>query len=965
VARFLLPLPNSRLDNFLVSELDSSQPPGGDSVQSITIEEEMKSSYLDYAMSVIVSRALPDVRDGLKPVHRRILYAMKENGYEAGKPYRKSARIVGDVMGKYHPHGDQAIYDAMVRMAQDFAMRLPLIDGQGNFGSMDGDRAAAMRYTEARLARSAHTLLEDIDRETVDFQPNYDESIQEPKVLPAGYPNLLVNGAGGIAVGMATNIPPHNLGEVIDACCAYVERPDITIDEIIAEFVHGPDFPTGALIMGRTGIRQAYHTGRGSVIMRGRTKVEEIRKDRFAIIANEIPYQVNKSRMIEIIAEAVRDKKIEGVSDLRDESDRDGVRVVVELKRDAEPEIVLNQLFRYSPLETSFGVNMLALNGGKPEQLDLKQIIVAFVEFREEVIRRRTIYELKKARERAHVLVGLAVAVANIDDVIAMIRRAPDPATARQNLMDMDWPAVDVAPMIALLDEPGQAVSDGGTYRLSEAQARAILDLRLHRLTGLERDKIGNDLEEIAEKIRDFLDILGSRTRLMGELTGGLIAIKEQFATPRRSEIMEHEVARDIEDLIQREDMVITVTGGGYIKRVPLSTYRAQRRGGKGRAAMKTRDEDFVSQVFVADTLTPMLFFSSAGVVYKMKAYKLPLGTPQARGRALVNLLPLSKDETITTVMTLPEDESTWAELFVMFATKDANVRRNRLSDFTNVMANGKIAMKLDEGDQLVRVATCSEDDNILLSAGSGKCIRFPVTDVRVFAGRNSVGVRGMRLKKGDTVIAMSILHHVEATSEERELYLQANNASRRLLTGDYTDRAEDKARDDGYAARLEDPRFAAMAEAEEFVLAITIDGMGKRTSAYEYRIAGRGGQGITNIDTSRASKTSTEVIAAFRVVTGDQIIMVTDGGQIIRTEVDQVSIVGRSARGVTLFKTADGEQVVSVSRLGDMGDEEDEEGADGGEETSNADAPKSDPAPDSDVQVIDEGTTDEGTSDD
>jgi DNA gyrase subunit A len=905
-------------------------------VSSVSIEDEMRSSYLDYAMSVIVSRALPDVRDGLKPVHRRILYSMKENGFEYNRPYRKSARITGDVMGKYHPHGDQAIYDAMVRMAQDFSMRLPLIDGQGNFGSMDGDKAAAMRYTEARMARSAHALLEDIDRDTVDFQPNYDESVSEPQVLPAGFPNLLVNGAGGIAVGMATNIPPHNLGEVIDACCAVIDNPDVTIDELIEKYIPGPDFPTGGVILGRNGILSAFHTGRGSVVMRGKTSFEEVRKDRMAIIVHEVPYQVNKARMIESMAEAVRDKRIEGISDLRDESDRDGVRVVIELKRDAEPEVVQAQLFRFTPLQTSFGVNMLALDGGQPRLMNLKDIMVAFIAFREEVIRRRTIFELGKARERAHVLVGLAVAVTNIDEVIALIRAAPDPATAREQLMARDWPAADVAPMIALLDEPGQAVVDG-KYKLSETQARAILELRLHRLTGLERDKIGDDLKALGEQIAEYLSILASREKLYGLLRDELIAMREQFADERRTVIEESEFEQDIEDLIQREDMVVTVSNGGYMKRVPLSTYRAQRRGGKGRAGMATRDEDFVSQVFVVNTHTPVLFFSSTGIVYKLKVYKLPLGTPQARGKAMVNILPLKEGETITTLMPLPEDEDTWENLFVMFSTTSGNVRRNRLSDFTNVMSNGKIAMKLDEGDRLVRVRTCTEDDDVLLSARGGKVIRFPVDAVRVFSSRNSTGVRGMRLAKGDEIIAMSILRHVKVEIEDRDLYLQSVGAARRLKGGDYTDRAEDKARDEELAARLHEPRYREMAENEEFILTIAEDGMGKRTSAYEYRIAGRGGQGITGIELGRGKgQPPSSIVAAFTVLDTDQIMMVSDGGQIIRCPIDQISIVGRSARGVTVFKVADEERLVSVSRLreveGDDEDDEYEDGVDGAE---------------------------------
>ena len=886
----------------------------------------MRSSYLDYAMSVIVSRALPDVRDGLKPVHRRILYSMKESGYEYNKPYRKSARIVGDVMGKYHPHGDQAIYDAMVRMAQEFSMRLPLIDGQGNFGSMDGDKAAAMRYTEARMARSAHALIEDIDKDTVDFQANYDESTHEPQVLPAGYPNLLVNGAGGIAVGMATNIPPHNLGEVIDACCAIIDNPEITIDEIIEHHVQAPDFPTGGQILGRNGIVSAFHTGRGSVIMRGKTSFEEIRKDRFAIIVHEVPYQVNKSRMIENMAEAVRDKRIEGISDLRDESDRDGVRVVIEMKRDAEHEVVLAQLFRFTPLQTSFGVNMLALDGGQPRLMNLKEILEAFVVFREEVIRRRTIYELGKARDRAHVLAGLAVAVANIDDVIALIRAAKDPATAREQLMERKWPAEDVAPMIALLDEPGHQVVDG-KYKLSEIQARAILELRLHRLTGLERDKIGNDLKELGVEIEEYLSILSSRDKLYGILRDELLAMREQFATDRRTTIEESEFEHDIEDLIQREDMVVTVTSSGYVKRVPLSTYRAQRRGGKGRAGMATRDEDFVDQVFVVNTHTPVLFFSSTGIVYRLKVYKLPLGTPQARGKALVNLLPLDEGETITTMMPLPEDEETWSNQFVMFSTASGNVRRNSLSDFTNVMANGKIAMKLNEGDKLVRVRTCTEDDDVLLSAVGGKVIRFPVTAVRVFSGRTSTGVRGMRLSEGDEIIAMSVLRHVEVDTEQRDLYLQAVGASRRLKSGDYTDREEDKTRDAELAARLEQPEFAAMVENEEYILTIAEDGMGKRSSAYEYRIAGRGGQGIAGIDLSRGKKDQpSTIVAAFTVVDSDQLVMVSDAGQIIRCPIDQISVIGRSARGVTVFKVADEERLVSVSRFRDLDDNGDED---------------------------------------
>ncbi len=899
--------------------------PSGFDVTPITIEEEMRTSYLDYAMSVIVSRALPDVRDGLKPVHRRILFAMKEGGYVAGKPFRKSARIVGDVMGKYHPHGDQAIYDAMVRMAQDFSLRLPLIDGQGNFGSMDGDRAAAMRYTEARLDKTAHTLLEDIDRDTVDFKPNYDESTSEPSVLPAGYPNLLVNGAGGIAVGMATNIPPHNLGEVIDACCAVMDNPDITIDELMTDHISGPDFPTGGLILGRSGIRSAFHTGRGSVVMRGRTSVEEIRKGRFAIIVSEVPYQVNKARMIETMAHVVRDKKVEGISDLRDESDRDGVRVVIELKRDAEPEVVLNQLYRFTPLQTSFGVNMLALNHGTPQQLNLKQILEAFITFREEVIRRRTIFELGKARDQAHILAGLAVAVANIDEIISLIRKAPDAQSARQDLMAKDWNAADVAPMIALLDEPGHEVVDG-RYKLSETQARAILELRLHRLTGLERNKIGNDLKALSEQIIEYLTILASREKLYTLLREEILTIREKFADDRRTTILEQEFESDIEDLIQREDMIVTVTNTGYVKRVPLSTYRAQRRGGKGRSGMSTRDEDFVNQVFVVNTHTPVLFFSSTGIVYKMKVFRLPLGSPQSRGKALINLLPLKDGETITTMMPLPEDETSWQELFVTFATSSGNIRRNRLSDFSNVMTNGKIAMKLPDGDRLVHVRTCDEDDDILLSTLNGKCIRFPVEALRVFNSRSSTGVRGIRLAKGDEVISMSTLKHVKAEIEDRDTYLQSVGARRRLNGGsDYSDRAEDKIRDEDYAARLDDPKFQDMMTREEFILTITEDGFGKRTSAYEYRISGRGGKGITAIETARGKNKRTNVAASFPVLHTDQLVIISDGGQLIRCPVDNISIVGRNSRGVTIFNTAENEMVVSVSHLSEDMDDDDE----------------------------------------
>ncbi|MGF1592075.1 MAG: DNA gyrase subunit A [Kiloniellaceae bacterium] len=908
---------------------DPSPPTSDFDITPVTIEEEMKRSYLDYAMSVIVARALPDVRDGLKPVHRRILYAMKEAGYDWNRQYRKSARVVGDVMGQYHPHGDSAIYDTMVRLAQDFSMRLPLIDGQGNFGSMDGDPAAAMRYTEARLTRAASdSLLQDIDEDTVDFQDNYDETTKEPVVLPARFPNLLVNGAGGIAVGMATNIPPHNLGEVIDACCAYIEDPQISIDRLM-QHIPGPDFPTGGIILGRAGIRDAYHTGRGSLRVRSATSIEEIRKERRAIVVTEVPYQVNKARMLERIAELVRAKTIEGIADLRDESDRQGLRVVIELRRDAEPEVVLNQLFRFSPLQGSFGCNMLALSSGRPVLMDLKTIIAAFVDFREEVVTRRTAFRLGKARDRAHLLVGLAIAVANIDPVIELIRAAPDPVAAREGLTARAWPALTVEPLIALIDEPGRQVAADGTYRLSEAQARAILELRLQRLTGLERDKIAQELEAIAVEIKDFLAILGSRERLMEVLRGELLDMKERFATPRRTQIVEQGFEQEDEDLIQREDMVVTVTHGGYIKRVPLSTYRAQRRGGKGRAGMATRDEDFVSQVFVCNTHTPVLFFSSRGMVYKLKVYRLPVGTPQARGKALVNLLPLQEGEWITTFMPMPEDEDTWDQMFVVFATSAGDVRRNKLSDFVRVMANGKIAMKLEEGEgELVAVKPCTEDDDILLATAGGKCIRFGVSDVRVFAGRTSMGVRGIRLAKDDKVISMSILRSGEAESvEERDAYLRYANARRRGENG--SENGETAAGD--YGQELPAARLQALAEAEQFILSVADDGYGKRTSSYEFRVAGRGGQGIGNLDLSRAGGREAGVVAAFPVAPGDQIMLVTDGGKLIRSPVDDIRIAGRTTRGVMLFRIDESERIVSVAHLpeDEEGDEDDDSGDD------------------------------------
>ena len=854
----------------------------------------MKRSYLDYAMSVIVARALPDVRDGLKPVHRRILHSMHENGYEWNKPYRKSARVVGDVMGKYHPHGDAAIYDAMVRMAQDFSMRLPLLDGQGNYGSMDGDPPAAMRYTEVRLGQPAHALLADIDSETVEFQPNYDESAQEPAVLPAAFPNLLVNGAGGIAVGMATNIPPHNLGEVVDAACALLGDPEITVDGLMAH-VPGPDFPTGALVVGAAGIRQAYHTGRGSVIMRGRTRIEAVRKDREAIVVTEVPYQVNKARMIERIAELVNERRVEGIADLRDESDRDGVRVVIELKRGAMAEVVLNQLYRYSPLQTSFGVNMLALRGGRPELMNLRAIVGAFIAFREEVIARRTKYRLARVRERAHALVGLAIAVANIDAIIAAVRSAKDPAAARAALTGRAWPAADVAPLVELIADPRQAVTQAGICRLTEEQARAILELRLQRLTAMERGKIADELSEIVDKIKDYVEILQDRERLRAVLRQELVETRARFADARRTELQAVEFEHDVEDLIQREEMVVTLSHRGYVKRVPLSTYRAQRRGGKGRAGMRTREEDFVSQVFVVNTHTPVLFFSTAGKVYKLKVYRLPQAAPQARGKALVNLLPLAGEETVSTILPLPEDEEGWAALQLMFATASGAVRRNSAADFANVPSGGKIAMKLGADDRIVGVHVCADGADVLLASRGGKCIRFPAADVRLFKGRSSAGVRGIDLAEDDRVISMSILSHGDLTAEERDAHFGRKR--------------------DGAVPGLTDERRAALEAGEQFLLSVRDDGFGKRTSTHDYRLTRRGGKGVINMVVGEGER---RVVAAFPVADRDEIMLVTDGGQLIRCPVDGIRKAGRGARGVTIFRLAGDERVVSAARLAD-----------------------------------------------
>jgi len=888
---------------------DVTLPPFDKDIVPVNIEDEMRKSYLDYAMSVIVSRALPDARDGLKPVHRRIIYAMYQSGYTSDKAFRKSARVVGDVMGRYHPHGDSAIYDAMVRLAQDFSMRLPLIQGQGNFGSMDGDKAAAMRYTEARLQKSAESLIDDIDKDTVDFVNNYDDSETEPTVLPARYPNLLVNGAGGIAVGMATNIPPHNLGEVIDGSIALLEKPEITEEELL-DYVPAPDFPTGGIILGRSGSISGLTTGRGSVIMRAKVDIEEIRKDRQALIVTEIPYQVNKSRLVEQIADMVRSKKVEGIGDLRDESDRHGVRVVVEIKRDAIAEVVLAQLFRFTSLQTSFGMNMLALDRGRPQLMNLKQLLVAFLDFREEVITRRTKYLLRKARERAHVLIGLAIAVANIDEIIKLVRSAPDPATARSQLMGRNWDASAVESLIRLVDDPEYPINDDGTYRLSEFQARAILDLRLQRLTALGQNEIGDELKGLGDKIIDYLDILSSRPRLIDIIQTELLEMKEKYATPRRTRIEESEFEHDIEDLIAREDMVLTVSHRGYIKRVPLSTYRAQRRGGKGRAGMQTRDEDFVEQVFVVNTHTPVLFFSSFGRVYKMKVYRLPLGSPTSLGKAIINLLPLEEGEVIYTLMPLPEDEESWNDLEVMFSTAKGNVRRNRLSDFSNVKANGKIAMKLDEDDQLIGVQTCTAASDVLLVAKGGKCIRFKATDVRLFKGRDSSGVRGMRLAPNDRVIGMSILGHMDVETDQRDAYLKLRRSvDEEGNVADYGDVGEE--------------RYNELLAGEEILLAITENGFGKRTNAYEYRVTNRGGQGIINIETSDRNG---EVVGTFPVTLDHQIMLVTNGGKLIRTSVIDIRIAGRNTQGVTLFKTAKGEKVVSVTALEEGKSEDDED---------------------------------------
>jgi DNA gyrase subunit A len=885
-------------------------------LEPVTIEHEMRTSYLDYAMSVIVSRALPDARDGLKPVHRRILFGMYEAGYTPDKPYRKSARMTGEVMGKYHPHGDSAIYFAAVRMAQDFSMRVPLIDGQGNFGSVDGDMPAAMRYTEMRLAASAMLLLEDIDKDTVDFQPNYDESEQEPKVLPAAFPNLLINGGSGIAVGMATNIPPHNPTEIIDATLAMITEPDITLEALMA-IVPGPDFPTAGIILGRSGIRSAYETGRGSITLRARASIEQIRKDRDAIIVTEIPYQVNKSLLLERMAELVRAKEIEGIADLRDESDREGMRIVIELKRDATGEVVLNQLYRFTNLQTSFGFNMLALDKGRPRQLGLKEALFCFIEFREEVILRRARFELNKARDRAHLLVGLATAVANIDEVIRIIRGSPDAATARVALMERAWPAEDVAPLLALIDDVGNSITAENTMLMTEAQARGILELRLARLTGLEREKIQAELTEVAARIGELLEIISSRPRRLEVLRDEMMAARGKIDSKRLSSIEDLDSDQDDESLIEPGQMVVTLTRDGFIKRTPLEVFRSQNRGGRGRSATSTRGDDIVTRSFNAHTHQFVLFFSSGGKAFREKVWRLPEATTTAKGRALINLLPELGTDEITTVLPLPQDESLWENLHLIFATASGGVRRNKLADFRNVRAAGLIAMKLDEGDKLIGVATCREGDDVFLATRLGRCIRFRITDetVRVFSGRDSSGVRGIKLGKDDEVMSLSVLRHVEATPDERAAYLKYTSAQRRSGEDEAEPVTEPVAVEADEAVAeiaLSDERIAALQAAEEVLLTVTDSGFGKRSSAYEYRVTGRGGQGIANITLS-AKRNGKAVAASFQVREGDDVMLVTDGGRLIRVPVDQVRITGRSAMGVTLFRLDDDEKVTAV----------------------------------------------------
>ncbi|MGR3511562.1 MAG: DNA gyrase subunit A [Paracoccaceae bacterium] len=912
------------------NEEDSAPPRPPYDGPSVTIEEEMRASYLDYAMSVIVSRAIPDLRDGLKPVHRRILYAMQEGGYTHDKAYRKSAKSVGDVMGSYHPHGDSAIYDALVRMAQPFSMSLMLIDGQGNFGSMDGDNPAAMRYTESRLDKAAQALLSDLDKDTVDFQDNYDGKEQEPTVLPAKFPNMLVNGAGGIAVGMATNIPPHNLGEVVDATLALIEDPDLSTERLI-EIIPAPDFPTGGVILGRSGARKAYLEGRGSVIIRAKTRVEEIRKDRYAIILDEIPYQVNKASMIEKIADLVREKKLEGISNVQDESDRVGVRVVIELKRDATPEVVLNQLYRFTPMQTSFGCNMLALNGGRPEQLTLRDFLTYFIAFREEVVARRTAFELRKARDRSHILCGLAVAVTNVDEVVATIRASATPADAREKLMTRAWPAQDIAGYIKLIDDPTHKINDDGTYNLSERQARAILDLQLQRLTQLGVKTITDELEELAAKIKDYLDILSSRERILTIISDELREVKDQFAVPRRTEIVDWSGDMEDEDLIEREDMVVTVTAGGYIKRTALAEFRAQKRGGKGLSGGSLKEDDVVTTLFVANTHTQLLFFTTDGMVYKLKTWRLPLGGRTSRGKAIVNILPIPTGVSIAAIMPVDRDENEWDQLQIFFATTEGDVRRNALSDFTNVKSNGKIAMKLPEDVAMVDARICTEDDDVMLVTALGRAIRFPTTEVRVFKGRDSTGVRGIKLADGDKVVSMSIIRHFEADPAERAAYLK----QRRLMAGAPEEEVEADDDEDTVAeGQLSPERYAEMSASENLILTISNGGAGKLSSSHDYPVRGRGGQGVMAMDKAMRGG---PLVASFPVEMGDQIMLATSTGQSIRVPVDGISFRSRSAGGVRVFNTSEGEEVVSVAWIAEQ-DDEDTEGESGGEAPETSD---------------------------
>ncbi len=895
---------------------DGSGGAKGSDSEPISIEEEMKKSYLDYAMSVIVSRAIPDLRDGLKPVHRRILYAMNETGNTFEKSYRKSARPVGDVMGKYHPHGDGAIYDALVRMAQDFSMSLPLLDGQGNFGSMDGDSAAAMRYTEVRLAESSNFLLSDIEKNTVEFQDNYDGKDREPSVLPAKFPNMLVNGAGGIAVGMATNIPPHNLSEIIDGTLKLIESPDLEIDELM-EIIPGPDFPTGGIILGRSGARKAYHEGRGSVIIRAKSIIEEIKKDKFAIIFTEIPYQVNKATLIEKIAEQARDKKIDGISHIQDESDRFGVRIVIELKRDATAEVVLNQLYRQTQIQNSFGCNMLALNLGKPEQLNLKQFLIAFLEFRESIVTKRTIFELNKARDRSHILCGLAVAVKNVDEVVKIIRSSKDPSEARALLMNKEWNVSELIEYFRLIDDPSHPVGDKGVYKLSDKQTKAILELRLQRLTAIGVREVTNELEDLATKIKDYLEILGSKSRINHIISEELREVKSKFGIPRRSEIVDFEGDLEDEDLIEKEDMVVSVTSAGYIKRTALTEYREQKRGGKGLQGMNTKEEDFVTNLFVANTHTQLLFFTSDGIAYKLKTWRLPLSGRNARGKAIINILPIPKDASITTIMPVEVMEEDWGKLHIIFSTSNGSVRRNALSDFANVRANGKIAIKLQEGTSLVDVKICSDNDDIMIATSLGKAIRFNVSDVRVFKGRDSSGVRGIKLTESDTVVSMSILENVIASSSERFSF---SKMSRSESQGD-SEIIENSGTDsENLELALSDERYKELQNSEQWILMVTSGGFGKRSSAYEYREASRGGQGVSAANIGRRGD---RVIASFPVEDDDQIMLITSTGQAIRCPVDDISKQSRTASGVKVFNTADGEEVVSVAYIAERNTEE------------------------------------------